>query len=853
MTTDRIAIVIAFILALGTALAALGLLLLDRQDTGGDAQEEAPDAFAAAIADHEALEGFFTVYTNADKAAVLMRLPAPDAETRVSARAIHLSYLRSGLGSNPVGLDRGWGGNPVVVRFEVRGETVFMVAENTRFTAESENAKERLATEESFARSTLWATPVKATHDDGSVLIDLSDLLTSDTLNVARHLQRRGQGAFSLDPMRSTVNPDASLVFPDNVELEAHLTFASNEPGGEVQATAPVPEAVTLTLHHSFVRLPDDGYTPRKADPRTGAIALPVADYAADLDAPIDQRFALRHRLEKTDPSAERSPVKEPIVFYVDPGAPEQVRSALIDGARWWAEAFEEAGFKDAYQVEELPEGVHPLDARYNVIQWVHRQTRGWSYGNPIYDPRTGEIIKAVITLGSLRVRQDKRIFEGLTDTSSAPGDPDDPLTLSLARLRQLSAHEVGHGLGFVHNFAASTYDGRASVMDYPAPLVRVRDDDTLDFSQAYDVGIGSWDKLTVRYLYSQFAPDTDEEAALEAIAREAVREHTFISDAHARPLGGAHPAGSLWDNGSDPVAALEEAMAVRSLALADFGLANLPDGQPVAALKDIIVPVYLYHRYQIDAAAKVLGGMTFTYAVEGDGTAGTAPVPGAEQRLALTTLLRTLEPGFLALPEETAALLQPGNRSWFDGTYSREEFRSNAFPAFDELQAASVAAGLTIDAILDEQRLTRLYQAKALDPGLPSLDDVFNQLTEQVFRAERGEPARYSQIREAVIGRFLARMTLLGRSAHPAIATRVEARIEELIERLDNLSDGVPPDEDLTLIRLRTALAQIRHMDDAPTPDMPRTPPGSPIGLEAYRLLHGAHCDTCWFCEHPH
>ncbi len=795
---------------------------------------EGPVTVASSVAGLEAREGFFTVYPDEDGGRVLAALPAPDPETRVSLRAIHIAYLRTGLGSNPVGLDRGLSGEPAVVRFEVRGPRVFLVAENTRFTASAANPAERRAAEESFARSILWSTDVIAA-DETRVLIDVSSLLTSDAMGVARRLADRGQGAFARVADRSAPDPEASLAFPDNVELEGVVTFAGDAPGPEVQATAAVANAITLTMHHSFVRLPAEGFQRRPFDPRMGVIGYPVADYAAGLDAPIERLSTLRFRLEKTDPTAERSTVVKPIVFYVDRGAPEPVRDALVEGASWWAAAFEAAGFVDAYRVELLPEDAHPLDARYNVIQWVHRQTRGWSYGSPIYDPRTGEIIKAVITLGSLRVRQDRRIFEGLLDAQrTGSGAPDDPIVLSLARLRQLSAHEVGHGLGFPHNFAASAND-RASVMDYPAPKVSVSADGALDVSEAYGVGVGAWDIATTRYLYSVFPGEADEAAALEAIIADAEADGLlFVADGDARPLGAAHPSGSLWDNGADPLDALEEALSVRQIALADFGLANLPDGAAASDLREVITPIHLWHRYAVDAAAKELGGHRFAYAVA-DAGSDVTPVPAERQWRALSVLLRAASAAEVTLPPDLGPRLTPAHRSWF-ASPSRELLVGRMGAVFDAPAAAATAAGLVFDAVLAPARASRLAAGPA---GAPTLDETLGALSDQVLRELDAEDADQRAAARAIAERYALGLVALARSdAASPVATSVAE--QHLVELASALETGYGASRRALGRKLRRFAE--RREEGAPASSPPAPPPGSPIGGGLQHLETGWH-----------
>lgn len=821
-------------------------------ETGGSGEEaDGPEDVTEGLT---AAEGFFTVYSAPDSGKLIAALPAPDPQTGISLRMIYVPYLRTGLGSNPVGLDRGLGGQEQVLRFRVMAGQVFAEVENTAFRAETDNPAERRATEEAFARSVIWSGEVAETRKDGSVLVDLADFLTRDALGVARRLDARGQGSWRQAEDRSAIDPTQVLVFPDNVELEAVVTFTSDDPGSEVRAVAPEPEAVTLTLHHSFIRLPNDGYEMRRADPRAGIFVLSVADYAAALDKPIHQRYVVRHRLKKVTPGPEASPVEAPIVYYLDPGAPEPVRTALIEGAQWWAEAFEAAGFEDAYRVEVLPDDVHPLDARYNVINWVHRQTRGWSYGGSVVDPRTGEIIKGVVTLGSLRVRQDRMIFEGLLDAErTGSGGADDPVQLALARLKQLSAHEVGHTLGIAHNFAASTYRGRASVMDYPAPLVRVMGPSRLDLSEAYGEGLGAWDLHIVDYLYGELPEGADVDAALAAkIDAARAQGLHFVSDADARSVGSAHPKGSLWDNSPDPVDALGETLRVRQVALADFGLENIPDGAPVSDLRTVLVPIYLYHRYQVEAAAKLVGGLDFTYARKGDGRAQVAPVAADDQKRALALLIDTAGPGVLALPEDLVALLAPAHRNSAD-PMARERFGGRMGPQFDEAHAAAVAAGLTFDALLHPERLARLAAQAADDPAQPGVKGVLDGLSDEVLDFPAGETARLRRLRNAIADRYVT--GLIDVAQDPGLPVDVAAEIDGALTGIAARFDTSGGIEDP---RRRLADRIRRYLDRPAEPvtviaDVPNAPPGSPIGADPHGpAIWGHDGSDCWHCGPP-
>jgi hypothetical protein len=362
----------------------------------------------------EKLGGLLTLYIDHDEGKVWLQIPADTGRSGLVGSYLYVEGLRTGLGSNPVGLDRGISGDTKVVDLRLVGSRLLVEEQNLGFRALTESESERRATRESFATSVIWAGPIR-TGLSGERLVDLTPFVVRDAHRSAGALRRAEQGDFELDPDRSVVDLDACRAFPDNLELEAVLTFKGKEPGRFVRETAPSPEAITLVQHHSFVRLPDAGYRPRRFDPRTGSFAVSFQDYAVPLDQPIERRWIVRHRLEKTNPQAESSPVIEPIVYYVDSAVPEPVRSAVLEGAGWWAEAFAAAGFEDAFRVEVLPVDVDLLDIRYNVIEWVHRSTRGWSYGGGVVDPRTGEMVKGHVRLGSLRVRQDRLLFEGLS------------------------------------------------------------------------------------------------------------------------------------------------------------------------------------------------------------------------------------------------------------------------------------------------------------------------------------------------------------------------------------------------------------------------------------------------------
>ena len=682
----------------------------------------------------DARPGYFPVFWSADEGRVYLEI------SRWEEDFLYVNSLAAGLGSNDIGLDRNQLGENRVVRFRRVGRRVLLEERNLRYRAVSDNPDEARSVADAFASSVLAGFPAVAATGEDRLLIDLTPLLLSDAHGVAARLKSGKQGSFKVDADRSAPYLPRTKNFPRNSEFEATVTFVGEATGQELRSVAPTPESFTLRMHHSFVQLPDAGYRPRRYDPRSGYFPTSYADYATPIDQPLTKRFITRHRLDKRDPTAALSDPVEPIVYYLDRGAPEPIRSALLEGARWWDQAFAAAGYRNAFRVEILPADADPLDVRYNVINWVHRSTRGWSYGSSVVDPRTGEIIKGHVLLGSLRVRQDFLLAQGLL-AAYADGDNPDPRLeeMALARLRQLSAHEVGHTIGLAHNFAASTND-RASVMDYPHPYVTLRDG-AVDLSQAYATGIGEWDKRTVLYGYQDFPMGTDEAAALDRILAENRRLGlAYLSDPDARPAGSSNARAHLWDNGSDPTAEMNRLLALRRHALDRLGPDNLAPGAPLSELEKVLVPVYLMPRYQVEAVAKLIGGYSYDYEVRGAAEpTGVRPVPAERQRAAVAALAANLSPAQLRLPDHLLRLIPPPALGY---SRDRESFRTTNGGGLDPLAMATASADNVLTFLLHPHRLARLAEqemAYGADQSL-GLDDYLKLLDQRFAAGARND-----------------------------------------------------------------------------------------------------------------
>jgi hypothetical protein len=802
------------------------ILLSQLLPIGACARPEAPAAtIAEKTAGAEKLTGYFNLYWDAKQGKLWLEIDKWNTEF------LYQSGLSAGVGSNDIGLDRGQLGATRIVRFERSGPKILLVQENLDYRAVSDDPAEKRAVHDSFAESVLAGFTVAAEEKDHA-LVDATDFFLRDAHDIPGTLRRTKQGSYRLDPARSAVYRPLTKNFPLNTEVEATLTFTGDDPGQWVKQVTPSPESITVREHHSFVQLPPPGYKTRVYDPRSSFFGITYMDYATPVTEPIVKRFISRHRLQKKDPTATLSEPVQPIIYYLDRGAPEPIRSALLDGARWWDQAFEAAGYKNAFQVKLLPEDADPMDLRYNVIQWVHRATRGWSYGAGVIDPRTGEIIKGHVSLGSLRVRQDYLIAEGLLALYET-GQPVSPkmLEMSLARLRQLAAHEVGHTLGLQHNYSSSTVN-RSSVMDYPPPVVTLGADGVPDVSNAYANGIGDWDKVSIAFGYQDFPAGADEHAELNKIISTALdRGLRYLTDQDARPPGSSSSLAHLWDSGANAVDELNRLMQVRAAALRRFGENNIRVDAPLSTIEDALVPIYLLQRYQVEAASKLVGGMDYTFALRGDGQVPTQIVPPAEQRRALTAVLATLKPEALALPESLLKIIPPRVPDYDRG---REHFKIRTSPAFDALAPAEAAAEHTLQFLFNPERASRLVEFHARDAKNPALEEVLDSILTATWKSPR-QPGYSGEISRVVDSAVLYNLMSLSASDKASVQSRAIAslKLDELkawaTRAQSTLKD---PEERAHLYFAAHQIAQFQkdpRLIPVPAPAQP--PDGPPIG----------------------
>jgi hypothetical protein len=800
-----------------------------QQPTGAAPTGAAPStSIAERTRGMEKRDGFIPLHVDARQGKIFLELP------RDSMRTLYYLTQASGLGSNPVGIDRGGEGGSYIARFDRDGDRVLLVLENWNYRGASDNPAHLRTVAEAFPASTVASLPLVAT-EGGRLLVDATEFVLRDWNDVAGTLARSNQGQYAVARDRSSVNRAMTKAFPDNTEIDAWLTFqAQGRPGGIVESIAPDGRAFTLRQHMTFMRLPDDDYRPRVLDPRVGYFGIAFRDYAQPIQRPLVQQWASRHRLMRANPNDPNSAITDPIVYYIDRGIPEPLRSASIEGAKFWEQAFDRAGLRGGFRVELLPEGADPMDARYNVVQWVNRNERGWSIGGGIADPRTGEIVKGMARMDSHRARTDYNIYAGLMGADEAAADT----AFVLARVRQVTSHEIGHTLGLAHNYIASTYE-RGSVMDYPPPRVRLDGNGNIDIAKAYGVGPGDYDIWAIRWGYGIF-PAASERDSLAAIVREGLsKNYLYLSDGDARPEFAADPRTNLWDDASTATEFLKHQMDVRRVALARFGERNIRPGDPIALLQERLAPMYFFHRFALNSVSKTIGGMEYSNAVRGDAQQASKPIDGARQREALRMLAAALQPAELAIPDTVLTLLAPGAGSV---TPFVELFGARTRPAFDELGAARTLAQMIVDGVLQRDRAGRLVQFASYARNPLTLGETVDSLVATTWnRTGPTGGAKYAALRR-VAQRAVADR-LLGLAADSDAAPEVRALAEYKIAALrpaalsrSRVARAGVRDDDMERAHWASIAGDFERWIDRrelpkPTPALV-APPGDPFGI---------------------
>jgi hypothetical protein len=847
------------VLVVGTLLLAASAA---HAQQAAQARPAPPQSIEERTSGMKKLDGYFPLYWDERTGSLFLEIPRFDTDF------LYANGLSAGLGSNDIGLDRGTGRGSRVVQFQRVGPQVFLVQPNQSFRSSSANPLERKSVEESFAKSILWGFPVAA-ESSGRVLVDATPFLLRDVANAGQSLR---PGNYTVDRTRSAFYLPNTKNFPKNTEVDMTITFVLGQQGGggggggpaqgpaqigqtiptggaggggggfggglfsgSVGSVTPSPDAVTLRQHASFVELPDAStFTPRLDDPRAGYGGATFVDFSQPIAEGIQFRYIRRHRLDKKDPNAAISEPVKPIQYWVDSGAPEDVKKALIEGAMWWDKAFEAAGFRNAFKVDVLPPDADPMDIRYNMINWVHRSTRGWSMGGSVSDPRTGEIIKATVTLGSLRDRQDYMIFEGLL--SPYVNGTERPSVLyetALQRIRQLSAHEVGHTLGLGHNYYNSS-KGWISVMDYPTALAELKADGTIDLSRAYHQNIGEWDKVAINWGYRQFPNRANDQAALDRILDEAWKnDYRYFTNQDID----IHPRADQWTNGANQTDELTRLMKVRRAALDRIGLNTIRKGVPTVMIEEPLVPIYMYHRYGVESTASAVAGQEFTYGMRDDGMgAPVAWVDGEAQRKAIDALTQTLKPSELTIPKRILDLLPPRPPGY--GMH-RELFPRTTGEGFDPISPAAIAADVTIGFILQPDRAARMVAQNAVDQALPGLGEVIDRLIRATF--DQPTSGTYeAEVRRATERVLVDRVMWLAAAApNPQVRAIASLKLDRIRARSTTAGAAGTSMGEAERAHRSLMAADIKRFIDRPMADamsgriIPTAPapPGAPIG----------------------
>jgi len=662
------------------------------------------------------------VMVRADTAALPLQIDAQGRvllDVRNGSEWLYFNALATGFGATVPLLDRGQLGDEALVRFERHGNRVVLIRSNPGFRAIDGDSAQGNAAAQSFPRAVLAAFEI-VSEQAGTLRVDASDFLLDDVMNLARAMEQAGRGKFTLDRSRSYVDAAESGAFARNTEARAVLTFSVKDGDLLFEQHAPDARAVTFEVQHSFLALPEAGYQPRDFHPRAGIFPHLVFDFSQGLESDYRRRWIWRWRLVPSDREAylrgELVEPEQPIVYYLDPAIPEPYRSAFREGGLWFNALLEAAGFRDAFQIHDLPEGASPLDARYNVVMWVHRSERGPSVGPSQRDLRTGEIVRTIVRMDSYRSLVNHDIWMGFLPAAGPAGLALDSEAMAMARRRQHAAHEIGHTLGLAHNFIAASQD-RASVMDYPVPLVHLDTDGGIDLSAAYAPGPGDFDRFAIRYAYTWYPDAETEREGLAAILAEAdAAGLRFLTGGDAGP-GGSVPPATTWVEGNTMAEALQRTVAVRARLLNAFDARALAPGEPYWFLNKRLAHVYLHHRTALQGAIKTVGGLDYHYALYGEGVLPTQAIPADEQRAVLRAVLETLSPGQLQVPERALQLIPPVPSGWDSSRkWSGENapISSDSGPVLTERFIAHSLAQEITDALLLPARVNRAQELPA-------------------------------------------------------------------------------------------------------------------------------------------